>query len=440
MTPVGRRKENNGLRTLRSALRSFHFQSLIVEPDNCSVDLKSADPFWPVLNGLLDSFPPLEQETHAEVAVIGAGITGALIADRLSRAGLDVVVLDRREAAHGSTSASTCLLQYEIDTPLQDLIRLHGERHAVQAYKRCALAIDETAQLISDLGDSCGFQRTPSCCFASIPQDIERLRIEATLRQHFGLDAKFLSAGELEQMFDCRPPAALWTDHAAEVDGYRLAYRLLSRAVSNGARVFDRTEVTRFDTTPEGWTLQTDRKSTVRARQLIMATGYEATPLLPLGLVSLHSTFAIASQPLQQLEGWPRRCLIWETARPYHYGRMTEDGRAIFGGEDERFRSPRARDALVEAKSLVLQKGFESWFPRIPIEVEYAWAGTFAETKDGLPLIGRHPDVPHALFALGYGGNGIVFSVIAAQVLHDAVMGRTNPDAALFSFDRLAGT
>jgi len=401
------------------------------------VDLKSSESFWPILNGLLATFPPLEQETHAEVAVIGAGITGALVADRLAREGLDVVVLDRREAAHGSTSASTCLLQYEIDTPLKDLVRRHGERRAVEAYRICAAAIDAAEELIEGLGDQCGFRRTPSCCFASRPEDVEGLREEVAVRQQAGLDATFLPSEELKELFDCRPPGGLWTEHSAEVDGYRLAYRLLSRAAAHGARIFDRTGVTDWSRSGDGWALTTDRNATLFARRLIMATGYEAAPLIPAGLVSLHSSFAIASQPLLRTDGWPRRCLIWETARPYHYARMTEDGRALFGGDDEPFRSPPLRDALVNAKSLSLKRRFETLFPRIPIDVEYAWAGTFAETDDGLPFIGPHPDVPDAMFALGYGGNGIIYSVIAAEMLHDAIMKRTNAGASIFSFDRL---
>ncbi|QDT56096.1 Glycine oxidase [Caulifigura coniformis] len=405
------------------------------------MDLKSPEPLWPVLNGLLASFPALEQDAHAEVAIIGAGITGALIADRLARAGLDVVVVDRREAAHGSTSASTCLLQYEIDTPLLELIQRHGERHAVQAYRLCSAAIDSTTEIVdgiaADTGDLCGIRKTPSCCFASTPEDVPALKEEALLRRQRGLDARYLSAGELQELFDFHPPGGLWSDHAAEVDGYRLTYRLLARAVSNGARVFDRTEITNFVHSPEGWNLATDRGAAIRARQLIVAAGYEATSLLPRGLVSLHSTFAIASQPLKQFDGWPERCLFWETARPYHYGRTTADGRVLFGGEDEPFRSPPARDALVGAKGLKLQTRFQALFPRIPIEVEYAWAGTFAETDDGLPFIGRHPDIPDAFFALGYGGNGIIYSVIAAQLLHDAIMRKSSPDAGLFAFGRM---
>jgi glycine/D-amino acid oxidase-like deaminating enzyme len=83
-----------------------------------------------------------------------------------------------------------------------------------------------------------------------------------------------------------------------------------------------------------------------------------------------------------------------------------------------------------------LVKKFNKLFPDVKLEVAYTWAGTFGETKDGLPYIGVHPRYPHAYFALGYGGNGITFSVIAAEIIRDYVTGHTNPDARIFRFGR----
>ena len=191
-----------------------------------------------------------------------------------------------------------------------------------------------------------------------------------------------------------------------------------------------------FENDNQGWQLTTERGGIVSADWLILATGYEATRLLPRKIVRLHSSFAIASQPLESSAGWPEQCLLWETARPYCYVRTTDDGRAIVGGEDEKFRSPALRDALIERKSVKLQARFQAMFPNIPFEAEYAWAGTFGETKDGLPYIGSVPEIPHAIFALGYGGNGITYSVVAARMISDMARGIANEDSALFGFGR----
>ncbi len=100
------------------------------------MDLKSSHPFWPVNSGLLRIWPALVGDARCDVVIVGAGITGALMADTLSASGMRVIVLDSRDAGHGSTSASTALLQYEIDTPLTELITLYGREKGRESIPR----------------------------------------------------------------------------------------------------------------------------------------------------------------------------------------------------------------------------------------------------------------------------------------------------------------
>ncbi|MFV7466688.1 FAD-dependent oxidoreductase, partial [Pseudomonas shirazica] len=85
------------------------------------MDLRSGCPYWLVKNGLPYTYPTLEHNLTSDVAVVGGGVSGALIAWHLAAAGLQTVLLDRREIGWGSTAASTALLQYEIDTPMVKL-------------------------------------------------------------------------------------------------------------------------------------------------------------------------------------------------------------------------------------------------------------------------------------------------------------------------------
>ncbi|MEI9863366.1 MAG: FAD-binding oxidoreductase [Limisphaerales bacterium] len=128
--------------------------------------------------------------------------------------------------------------------------------------------------------------------------------------------------------------------------------------------------------------------------------------------------------------------MIWETGSPYLYLRTTTENRIIVGGEDEDFVNPKKRDAMIAGKTQTLVRKFKTLFPEIKLEVAYSWAGTFGETKDGLAYIGKNRNLPHAYFALGYGGNGITYSLIAAEIIRDDFLGRRNPDAGIFSFGR----
>jgi len=89
----------------------------------CRMNLTSSHPFWAVCNGLPESYPSLKQDVSCDVVVIGGGITGALVALHLTEAGTKTLVIDKRDIGTGSTSASTALLQYEIDLPLRELIK-----------------------------------------------------------------------------------------------------------------------------------------------------------------------------------------------------------------------------------------------------------------------------------------------------------------------------
>jgi glycine/D-amino acid oxidase-like deaminating enzyme len=144
------------------------------------------------------------------------------------------------------------------------------------------------------------------------------------------------------------------------------------------------------------------------------------------------STWAIATVPQMRL--WPEQCTIWEASDPYLYARTTPDGRVICGGEDEEFSDEAARDALIESKTKTLQRKLGRLLPQLDTTVEFAWTGSFGNSTDGMPTIGRIPGMPCCWAALGYGGNGTTYSRIAADVICGALTGRPDVDADLFRF------
>jgi glycine/D-amino acid oxidase-like deaminating enzyme len=360
-----------------------------------------------------------------------------MAAFQLTQAGIHAVVIDGRDVGHGSTAGSTSLLQYEIDVPLHRLALLHGRDHAERSYRRCRQAIEDIEDMVRAHGLDCGFQRKQSLLLASLPAHIPGLRLEYEARKAAGLRVAWWDRVRLKRESSLGHRAAILSRDGAQIDAYRMTHALLAAARAAGAGVFDRTRVSRPRLGPRGIELRTATGARVRAKHLVVATGYEADALLPRRATQLVSTYAIVSEPVTTFEGWPSsQCLIWETSDPYVYLRTTEDRRIIIGGYDEDFQDPRSRDSLLPSKTTALKRRLHQLFPRIPVEVAYSWAGTFARTPDGLPYIGCHPAVPRTWFALGYGGNGIVFSAIAAQLVRDQILGLPNADAELFGFDR----
>ncbi|SEA36257.1 FAD dependent oxidoreductase [Arachidicoccus rhizosphaerae] len=99
--------------------------------------LKSSEPFWLVKNGLLTTYPSLREDKKVDILIVGGGITGCLIAHQCIVQGYQTILIDKLEVANGSTSATTAMLQYEIDIPLHKLIDQIGEKGATASYWAC---------------------------------------------------------------------------------------------------------------------------------------------------------------------------------------------------------------------------------------------------------------------------------------------------------------
>lgn len=122
----------------------------------CSVtehrDLRTGRPIWLAKRRPSITTLPLDDSIACDVAVIGAGISGALIAENLSEAGLDIIILDRRSPVEGSTPASTALLQYELDTPLSLMAKRIGRTRAERLWRRSRLSVDALRERTERLG------------------------------------------------------------------------------------------------------------------------------------------------------------------------------------------------------------------------------------------------------------------------------------------------
>jgi glycine/D-amino acid oxidase-like deaminating enzyme len=200
---------------------------MILLSDKMNMNLHSGDPFWYIKNGLRNSYPSLCYNIETDVLILGAGISGALAGYYLLGNGLDITVIDKRDVASGSTCASTCLLQYEIDTPLVDLVRKVGAKNAVRSYVLCRDSIYEIEKIARRLKSKSEFEIKQSIYLASLKKDVKKLEEEFILRNAAGINLLFLSKHELNAQYNIESPAALISEDAAKIDAYRFTLELL---------------------------------------------------------------------------------------------------------------------------------------------------------------------------------------------------------------------
>ena len=372
---------------------------------------------------------------------MGGGITGALVAHAFASAGIDTIVLEAGVVAQGSTAASSALLLQEPDLELHQLEERYGARSSRRIWQLSKESARALVALFKRLRIPCGLTTRDTLYYATNAEAVERLRREFRCRSKSGFESEWLGPGDLRRLTGIAGHGAIRTQGSAQFDPYRACVGLLRSAVREGARVFERSEVTRIRAGRNSVRLHTGT-GTVDAERVVIATGYATPRFRPLaGRFRLYRTYVLATEPMRMVQ---RRelgltdVMVWDTERPYHYARWTPEHRLLLGGGDRPIRPGQRAGQQFEAASRELRDYFEARLPALAsIKTEFAWEGLFAMTPDSLPYIGPHRRYPGHLFALGYGGNGMTLGFLAARLLLERWQGISSPDHALFAFDRL---
>ena len=378
-----------------------------------------------------------------DVVIIGGGITGAICAYLFADAGVRVALVESNIVGHGSTAASTALLMQEPDRDFGDLAGRFGRAAVRGVWKSLARATREVAKTIRALKLNAGLCECDSVYFTRDPDKVKALRKELDARKSAGLPGRWLSAASLYRMTGIRAQAAIVTVGNAQVNPVRACHGFLAAAARRGAYIFERSHARRVKTSKAGVEVRT-AQGTITAERIVIATGY-ATPEFRglVGRFKMRDTYVVATRRLRK----PRRhrVMAWDTDRPYHYLRWTDDGRLLLGGEDTTHRTSKGSPGRIAKAQTRLTTYLAQIYPELANErPDYAWEGLFAETPDGLPYIGEHSRYPRHLFALGYGGNGMTGSFLAAKMLVDLYQERDKGRKArqtgnLFAFGRGRG-
>ena len=288
----------------------------------------------------------VSENLKCDALIVGAGITGSLVAERLTRQGLDVVIVDRELPGRGSTAASTSMLLWEIDRSLTELTEAYGFERASRAYRASLDAVTGLKSLVLQLGIACDMHDRDSLYLAAgdTGRRIDRGASPPPARR---------SARRFSR--PCQAAGYLWNcaRRRDRIKGrapipIRCSWRAgcSMRRVARGARLFDGEAV---HVRPRGGSVGVAMANgrEIEARSVILATGYTMPDIVHSTVHAVSSSWAIATTPQPQ-NIWKDAALIWENSKDYHYARTTRAGRIIIGGEDsEDIIEPDARDRLI---------------------------------------------------------------------------------------------
>ena len=389
---------------------------------------------WPIYNQLKAlNTASLSSSLKTDVVVVGGGISGILTAYQLWRANIDFVVVEAHQIAHGSSLASSGLLQYCSDISLPDLRSTIGKNKADTFYQACYSAIDELQQLLEEvnLKGETQFERVSSLQYASCNQDTLKLQAHYAALSELGLPCELWGKKKIEEHYSFSKPLALVTHHDAVINPYALIRNLSAFLLHKGIKIIEHAKVTSQSFYKDDISLTINNEYEIIASHVIYAIGYQPEQLQEDKIKPiLNRTYTVVTNPITQLAKRYDGKLIWETAKPYLYIRTTQDNRLIIGGLDERQQAPNEDPVSVEQHNKQLLNELIKLFPFIKdeVKIEYAWNATFAESYDQLPYIGASPKHKQILYLCGYGGNGTVYSMLGSKLLTDYIMGKDVDD------------
>lgn len=397
-------------------------------------DLRTGTPLWvKTPHSTVEALPALPRD-RCDAVVVGAGISGALMAEALTRAGKSVLVLDRRPPVRGSTPASTAMIQHEIDVPLTRLQKKIGTEHADRAWLRSVRAVEDLVTLARTLKLDCQMRAKPALYLAGNDLGARALANEAKAREGIGIHAEYLKHADLMERYGINRPAAIWSNSSASANPAQLTAGLLQVALARKAQIVSPVEVSDMAELPSGIALATKTGEVLVAEQAVFCTGYEHLRQMNTKFHHVTSTWALASKPMNSLPEWMHDTITWEASEPYLYFRTDEAGRVIAGGEDEDASETNADPKKLADKVKIIARKLHDLTGVKIGKPAYSWSAPFSVTDDGLPIIDRVPGFERVFAVMGFGGNGITFSVIGAQIIAAAISGRPDSDSNIFRF------
>ncbi|MGZ8629919.1 MAG: NAD(P)/FAD-dependent oxidoreductase [Actinomycetota bacterium] len=390
-------------------------------------------PYWLDQAEAPEACAALEAGTEAELAIVGGGFTGlwTAIQAKQERPERDVLLLEQDTIAFGASGRNGGFCDASLTHGLPNGIdRFPDEIGTIE--RLAAESFHGIEETIERFGIDCDWNPQGEVLVAREPHEIEWMRRAVEGSRRFGHDAVFLDREQVRAELDSPTYlAAMWKrSKCAMVDPARLAWGLKRAALELGVRVHERTPVTGLAKTAAGVSLAIARGRVDAHRAVLATNGFPPLVRSIRRYVVPVYDYVLMTQPLTAEQrasiGWERRQGFADSANHFHYYRMSEDGRILWGGYDAIYHWRNGVAPGLEQRDATfstLARHFFETFPQLGgVRFSHRWGGVIDTCSRFSVMFGTALD-GRVAYAIGYTGMGVAATRFGARTALDLVDG-----------------
>lgn len=375
----------------------------------------------------LHSYPSLNKDITADVAIIGGGVTGISTAHLLAQKGMKVVVLESMKVGGGTTSHSTGNLYFTVDKNLSQFHDKYDSGVIRKIIASRSSALNQIEKWVNEFNLDCDFKRVPWFLYSAITDNNSMIESEHNYAKEAEVPVDWVETTTIPTRFT----KAVEVKNQAQVNPMRYVQELAHVVQSDNLSIFENTRVTKVDEHKDHVVLETT-KGIITAKYAVHATH------TPKGIKILHTVLgpyreygiACPAGDMQFPEG-----IFWgyhEEGKKFSSRIYERNGHRYVLVIGEPHKVGQSEDNIKAIRNL---EAFAEEHYGLT-EVAFRWGGQHYRPADLLPYIGNESKTSKVYVATGYSTDGLVYGTLAGMIIADEITETPNEWAGLYNAHR----
>lgn len=393
-----------------------------------TMNLNQGNLFWNENIDIIKKYPYISKDRLCDVLVIGGGIGGALTAYMQAKQGVNVIVVDKNIFGYGATLATDGTIIRRMDITDNKCIKGLEQKTIDKCNELCSEGVDEIIKIINEISndaeckkyiDKLEFKQLDLMCYSEkIMSKIPMYK----LFEKFGKQNKNIEYLEQDPLINLRTGMII-PSGGAILNPYvltQLIFLYLSKM--DNVEIYENTCIEKIHPIDDKVECITSNRFKIHSKCVILTTGTHSLKYIENADVTLNKVFTIVTDRIENLETLDTNIVAKDITNSNSIVTFTNDKRIVFSGElckeSEKELTKKYLKNFADGryKKLYLELNKLINLPVAP-KISNCFYGMYIETKDMLPIIDELYTLPNVYCNLGVGRNGIVYSMIGANML-----------------------